>query len=329
MSHSNSSLNCFVTCQRKYYHNYIAHTPSEIKFFPHLEFGTMAHEVLEKAGNLRDNAEAGIEDYNICIPSEVYREDLKEYFNIKKWYTYFTVVCKQVAEYEKELIQQLDTPTIEREVKISFNPNDLVTYGLAKQGEFTEPLVGVIDLLMYDYNNAIIIDYKFSSKKKTQDDFDMNSQLYLYALFVHLQYDIPLHNIRIGYIDIPKVDFALPTLLSNGTLSRAKNQNVLQKMYIAAVKALHPDNWKEQIAPNGYYHDIVNELALNKAAYLQIQYLEIDAYQGIITDLLDTAKRIELIKRENLPYLAKYDSYSCKGCEYLHSCKPWLNVNND
>lgn len=329
MSHSNSSLNCFVTCQRKYYHNYVAHTPSEIKFFPHLEFGSMAHEVLEKAGHLRDNAEAGVEDYNICIPSEVYREDLKEYFGIKNWYTYFTTVCRQIAKYEKELISELGTPIIERELKLSMSPEEMVSLGLAKPHEFTEPLVGVIDLLLYTKDAAIIIDYKFSTTKKTQDDFDMNSQLYLYALMIHFKYNIPVHNIQIGYIDIPKKDFAMPVLLTNGTLSRAKSQNVSQEMYINAVKILHPTNWEQMIGPGGYYHDIVNELALNKPAYLQKQYIEVDAMGAICNDLLDTASRIELIKRENLPYLAKYNSYSCKGCEYLHACKPWLGVNHE
>ena len=40
-----------------------------------------------------------------------------------------------------------------------------------------QPLVGIIDFLAYTKTEAIILDYKFSSSKKTQDDFDMNSQL--------------------------------------------------------------------------------------------------------------------------------------------------------
>ena len=80
MTHSNSSLNCFANCMAKYEHNYILHTPPCKPLSPHLPFGTMAHEVLEKAGRLRDEAEDGVVDndtyYNI-IPSEVLYPELK------------------------------------------------------------------------------------------------------------------------------------------------------------------------------------------------------------------------------------------------------------
>lgn len=329
MSHSNSSLNCFANCQKKYWHKYVNFSIPEVTWFPHLEFGTMAHEVLEKAGHLRDNCEAGINDYDVVIPSELYREDLKEHFGISSWHRYFICVCRQVAQYEKELIEEFvnkDELQIERELKLELTPQELVEHGIALEGQFTQPLVGVIDLLLMTKTHATIIDYKFSTKKKTQDDFDMNSQLYLYALFVHFKYNIPLHNIKVGYIDIPKQEFAMPTILTNGTISRSKSQNCSKEMYIEVVKALNPDNWKELIEPGGYYHDIVNELALNKAAYLQTQYLDEEAYGYITNDLLNAAKMIEHMNKNNLPYLSKYDSYSCKSCEYLHSCKPWLNV---
>ena len=328
MSHSNSSLNCFTACERKYYYAYIKQVKPDVPPSPHLTFGTMAHEVLEKAGNLRDNCDADIPDYNICIPSELQYSELKEYFGIKNWQTYFTLVCKQVAEYERELCREYNSPTIERELKLTLTPAELTHLGFVYENEATQPLVGVIDLLIYTDTAATIVDYKFSTKKKTQDDFDMNSQLYLYALLVHKTYNIPLRNIRIAYIDIPKQDFAMPILLTNGTLSRAKSQNTLQSMYIAAVQALHPDDWQQQIAKGGYYYDIVNELALNKAAYLQYQYFDMDAYNHIIPELLATLRRIELINKNNLPWLTRYDAYTCKSCEYLHTCKTWLNVNN-
>lgn len=329
MSHSNSSLNCFTVCERKYYYNYVEHLAPETPPSPHLTFGAMAHEVLEKAGALRDNCDAGIPDYNICIPSELQYPELKDYFGIKNWQTYFTLICKQIAKYEKQLCDEYENPVIERELKLSLTPGEMYEKHLLYEGEATQPLVGVIDLLIMTPTAATIVDYKFSTKKKTQDDFDMNSQLYLYAMLVHEIYGVPLRNIQIAYIDIPKQDFSMPTLLTNGTLSRAKSQNTLQDMYIAAVQALHPDNWKEAIAPGGYYHDIVNELALNKAAYLQCQYIEMDAYNCIIPQLLDTIRRIEIISKYNLRWLTRFDAYTCKSCEFLHHCKKWLNINNN
>lgn len=320
MNHSNSSLNTYVTCQRKYWHSYINKTEKEPRFYPHLDFGSMAHEVLEKAGHLRDDIEAGIQSYDICIPSELYRQDLKNYFGIKTWHTYFVRVCKQVSKYERDELEALrlyGDVTIEREIRLTLQPS--VTH-------LVHPLVGIVDLLLRTENHATILDYKFSSERKTQDDFDMNSQLYLYAHLVSELYKIPLHNIKVGYIDIPKQDFAAPTILSNGKLSRAKSQNVSKELYIEAIKLVAPDTWEQDTAPGGYYHDILDELALNKPAYIHTQYVDEEACEYIMSDLMNTAQQIEMLLEHKMPFLAKYDSYSCKNCEYLKHCKPWLSV---
>jgi MoaA/NifB/PqqE/SkfB family radical SAM enzyme len=143
-------------------------------------------------------------------------------------------------------------------------------------------------------------------------------------MFVHLLYDIPLHNIRKGYIDIPKQMFEAPILLKNGTLSRSKSMNVSQEMYIAAVKAVHPDEYEDMLKPGGYYYDIVNELALNKCAYLTCQYLDEEICTNVTNEVLLTAQMIELKKLKNYPFLRKFDSYSCKNCDYKKYCKPYL-----
>lgn len=331
MSHSNSSLNCFANCMAKYEHSYILHTPPCKPPSPHLAFGVMAHDCLYKAGKLRDEADDGVVqsgEYQTVIPSEVLYDDLKKEFAINNWQAYFTPVIKQTAAYEKELVQELiDTKTgnvtVEREIKLQLTVEQLQQLGYYN---IEQPLVGIIDCLMYTKTHATIIDYKFSSSKKTQDDFDMNSQLPLYALFVHILYDIPLHNIKYGYIDIPKQMFGQPTLLSNGTLSRAKSQNVSQEMYEKAVQAVHGDDPYYNCKEDGYYHDCWCNLALNKAAYLSLQYLDMEVYAGITEDLLKAAKMIDFMKANKMPFLKKYDAYSCKSCEYLTACKPWLTV---
>ena len=334
MSHSNSSLNAFSNCMAKYEHNYILHTTPCKPISPHLTFGIMAHDCLYKAGKLRDEADDGVlqpGEYQTVIPSEVLYDDLKNEFGISNWLNYFTPVIKQTAQYERDLVKELiDTQTgnvsVEREIKLQLTVDRLKELGY--EG-ITQPLVGVIDCLMYTKTHAIIIDYKFSSSKKTQDDFDMNSQLPLYALFVHTLYDIPLHNIKYGYIDIPKQMFGMPTVLSNGTLSRAKSQNVSQEMYEKAVIAVHGEDPYYNCKKGGYYYDCYCNLALNKAAYLSIQYLDMEVYANITDDLMKAAKMIDFMIDNKMPFLKKYDSYSCKSCEYLTACKPWLTVNGD
>jgi CRISPR/Cas system-associated exonuclease Cas4 (RecB family) len=315
----------------KYKHIYIDHTPPEGPESPHLKFGVMAHEVLYKAGCLRDEIRDGVIDnemyYNV-IPSELLYQDLKNEFAINSWQKYFTPIIKQVEEYENELINDMlcfDTDVqVEREIKLQLTADELTNLGY---GLMNTPLVGVIDCLMVGKTYAVILDYKFSSNRKGQDEFDMNSQLPLYALLVHIKYDIPLHNIKVGYIDIPKQMFGKPTILTNGTLSRAKSQNVSQELYERAVKAVHGDDDPYyNCEPGGYYYDCWCNMAHNKCAYLTCQFLDMEAYAGITKDLLDAAKMIEFMKDKNLPFLKKYDSYSCKSCEYLHACKPWLSV---
>ena len=334
MAHSNSSLNSFANCMAKYEHNYILHTPPCKPISPHLTFGIMAHDCLYKAGKLRDEYDDGViqpGDYEQVIPSEVLYPELKEEFGIESWQNYFVPVIKQTATYERELTKELmDTQTgnvaIEREVKLQLTVEQLKKLGYTN---IEQSVVGVIDCLIYTKTNAIILDYKFSSSKKTQDDFDMNSQLPLYAFLVHINYDIPLHNIRYGYIDIPKKAFDKPTLLSNGTLSRSKSQNVSQEFYEQCVTAVHGDDNYYNCKEGGYYHDIWNNLALNKAAYLSIQYLDSEVYTGVLNDLMNAAKMIDFMVEHNMPFLRKYDSYSCKSCEYLTACKPWLTVEGD
>ena len=332
MSHSNSSLNSFASCMAKYEHSYILHTQPCKPISPHLTFGIMAHDCLYRAGKLRDEYDDGVlqsGDYQQVIPSEVLYGELKNEFGITNWQDYFTPVIKQTAAYERQLVKELiDTQTgevsVEREVKLQLNVDQLKRLGYTN---INQPIVGIIDCLMYTKTHAIILDYKFSSNKKTQDDFDMNSQLPLYAFLVHVNYDIPLHNIRYGYVDIPKKSFDKPTLLSNGTLSRAKNQNVSQEFYEQCVIAIHGDDDYYNCKEGGYYYDIWNNLALNKAAYLSVQYLDSEVYTGVLNDLLNAAKMIDFMIEHKMPFLKKYDSYSCKGCEYLNACKPWLTVD--
>lgn len=333
MSHSNSSLNCFAECQAKYNHSYILHTKPDKPPSEHLVFGSMAHDVLHKAGDLRDASETGIVqigEYNPVIPSEVLYPDLKTFFGINSWNTYFRSVIKATAAYEKELIQELqkesnDEVCIKREVKLSISP---VQAAQLWQIDISEPITGIIDLLLITKTHAYILDYKFSTNRKTQDTFDQDSQLYMYAMLINRLYNIPLHNIKVGYIDIPKREFDRPTLLSSGKLSRDKNQNVSQDIYAAAVKAIHGDDDKFNCEPGGFYYDAWCNFALNKPAYLSMQWLDINAYGYIVDDLLAAAVRIEEMRKHKEQFLRKFGTYSCSSCEYLNSCKPWLAVGN-
>ncbi len=324
MSHSNSSLNCFATCMAKYKHSYILHTKPCKPPSPHLVFGTMAHEVLYKAGMIRDAVKDGIDvDYISCIPSEVLYPELKTEFQIKYWRGYFVPIIQQIAKYEEELCASMkESYEIKRELKLQMSPEEVLKrYGV----HVSQPFVGIIDLLILGKNSAVILDYKFSDNRKSQSDFDQNSQLPLYAEFVNKEYGIPFHDIRVGYIDIPKKMFDAPTVLTNGTLSRSKSQNTSAETYEKAVKAIHGDHEYYNCKPGGYYYECWCNLQLNKAAYMTVQYLDDDCRKEIMNDLLIAASIIDNVMSKDM-YVRKYSSYSCSDCEYLNSCKPWLQL---
>lgn len=331
MSHSISSLNLFTDCMAKFEHAKILHSQPCKPPSPHLTFGTMAHEVLYNAGCLRDEDADHVidpEEYHTIVPSDLLYPELQQEFQIHSWQRYFVPVIKRVCQYEKEVCEYFENQdyTVEREIKFQLNNEELKNLGYTG---IDQVFVGVIDFLAFSDDRAVILDYKFSSNRKTQDDFDMNNQLYMYAFFIHIAHDIPLHNIKVGYIDIPKQMFDSPTLLSNGTLSRAKSQNVLSESYKAAVTAIHGEDEKYNCEPGGWYYDCYMSLKLNDVAYLSLQYLDEEAYTYIVDDVLKCAILVDKMIREKIAFPRKHNAYVCKSCEFINSCKPWLTVNGD
>ena len=308
MAHSQSSVMCYLGCQKQYELQYIDKCTPEERFMPHLEFGSMAHKVLEEAGKLRDNLEAGIPDYDVCIPSELSYPMLKDYFNISSWSRFFIRVCKRVADYERALIENLNKKTssgleIFREKKFTIPSG------------YEQPHTGVIDLLLLsnDRQYAIIIDYKFSSHVKTQEDFDHNVQLYLYAYFVNKEYGVPLKNIQIGYIDIIKQDSSEPIVLSSGKLSKNKSQNVLYDDYIDKIIELNLDVDE--------YKDFLNELKLRDVAYISLEPIDDNNYNILVKSYLEAVDDIECKKKDKKPFLRKIDAHSCADCRFKEYCR--------
>ena len=101
----------------------------------------------------------------------------------------------------------------------------------------------------------------------------------------------------------------------------------MQECYEEAIKQKHGDDPYYNCKPGGYYYDTYCALSSNKAAYLNVQYIDEDAYKGIVGDLLDAASMIDIMRENHMKFIKKYDSYSCKNCEFLSKCKPWTTVN--
>ena len=148
---------------------------------PHFKFGEMAHKVLETRN----------------IPNETLYPELKEYFDISNWHNYFTHILNELDKFLK------DYEVVGREVFVE-----------------NEQIKGVIDLVLKDENNHYVIcDYKFSNTIKDYVDLSLDEQMYIYALLYSSINNIPIENISICYISIPKKDIREPRILSNGKLS--------------------------------------------------------------------------------------------------------------
>ena len=51
-----------------------------------------------------------------------------------------------------------------------------------------------------------------------------------------------------------------------------------------------------------------------------------EVYDGVLTDILNAAVMTDFMTDNKMPFLKKYDAYSCKGCDFVEACKPWLTV---
>lgn len=325
MSHSNTSLNCFTNCMKAYEHTYILKTPHDKPESPHLKLGVLGHKVLQDAGTVRDNMLDDLDEAaSVAIPSELLYQDLKEFFGITSWHEYFYEVLAETYLIEQQECKEFTSAyEIYREIRLTVPPDQLRLDGF--RGIHNQ-VVGVIDLLILGKDKATIIDYKFSTKPKGQDNFDMDSQLYLYAYLVHKNFNIPFKNIKIGYIDIGKKQFGEPKVLWNGRLSVDKSQFVLPSTYKKAVLAQHGNDPVYNCDPGGYYYECYMSLQDNKQAVPNIQQLDIAAMKGIVEDFMKAARLIDKMTEEHEPFLKKFDSYSCKNCDFLSHCKPWLNI---
>ena len=195
---SHSEACTYWECQKKWFLRYI----KNIKFSTiHLEFGSMAHKVLET----RD------------IPDEILYPELKQAFNISSWENYFTNIFKQLDEL------LLDYEIISRELKLIY-----------------DNVVGMIDLVVRNKKTGriLLLDYKFKSVPMTYEDLFLDEQLKIYAKLYASEKWEDINNIDVGYLNIPKSELSKPKILKNGSLSKDKTQNTTKQLYLETIKEL-------------------------------------------------------------------------------------------
>lgn len=192
---SHSEATAYMDCPKKWD---LIYNKGVKKTSPHLDFGVIAHKVLESRE----------------IPDETLYPNLKETFNIKSWKNYFSNVISEIDKILK------DYEILDKELKIKSD----------------DGIVGVIDLVCKKDNNIYLFDYKFTNNEKDYLDIYLDEQLKLYAYLYSKKNWVNIDNIYVGYISIPKTELDEPVVLKNGKLSKNKSQCTTKDLYLQAIK---------------------------------------------------------------------------------------------
>lgn len=293
-----SRVNTYLDCQKKYFLGYV----KNIKVWnEHLGFGVITHKYLENIDTPKEEL-----IYNmLCAKDEVDEKfrKVREKFGIPSFKEYLPYV-------KKELIKALNLYFID--YKIISNELEVLDEELG--------IRGIIDLVLYQPSSKTlyIMDYKTSKKKKTIDDLELDMQLdvytYLLAKNQHVLEalkDLDITNLKIGYISLPKFYPIEPSVLKNGTLSKAKDQPTTYDIYVAKIKELGQDE--------ANYTEFLEYLKTKRD--VEVETINVDKTQiaKIIESFNDYRAMIEFSNTNNI-YAEKYTSY-CKMCDYFDHCK--------
>ena len=264
---SHSEITTYLDCQKKW--DLIYNKGLKVDNI-HLQFGSMGHEVLETR----------------IIPDEGLYPELKEAFGITSWDNYFTTIFDELDETFKNY------EVLHREYRVE-----------------TEDIKGVIDVVWRSKitGKILITDYKFSNKDKGQVDIWLDEQMYIYAAAYASLNNIPLEDIYIGYVNIPKAEMKKPRVLKNGSLSKDKAQNTTYALYM------------EAITENGLnaedYADILDEIKDKRLTTVATSNINLEMAQRIMQNIDNT------IKDMDKGYVLERCTFQCKYCDFLDYCK--------
>lgn len=271
---SHSEISTYLECQKKWDLQY----NHGIKFDNiHFQFGSMGHKALETR----------------VIPDELLYPELKEAFGISSWYNYFTPIFEELDN------RMSDYELIYTEHKVE-----------------NETIKGVIDAVWKHKTNGryLITDYKFSTSDKGQEDVLLDEQMYIYAVLLAVELSIPLEQIDIGYINIPKKEMDNPRVLKSGALSKDKAQNVTYDKYVEKIHELGL-NIED-------YEDFLSEIHGRTLLTIEYQPINIDMIYRIMNN-------IDLVVKDmQKGYILEKCSFMCKRCEYLQYCKYGKDINS-
>ena len=294
---SNSRVNTFLDCYKKYELRYIRGIKTgDTK---HTWFGTKVHSFMEEYVDSGEMIKKREEDEVISSKEREWLEELK----ISSLPDYYDFLQPEVDKLWNDNFDISKFEVIGTEVNLKSE--------LFKMN-------GVIDLILYDKTTKTvhIYDYKTSSKDKTIETIETDGQLYKYALLVASNQEIlkpfEVDDVVVGYINLPKYLPIKPKVLKNGKLSVAKTQNTTRTLYMEAIdeNKLDPPDYEEFIE------------TLDEAQHITMARMKVDVERA--NKIADDHKAIYEILRwhygEGL-FPESHDSWKCSQCDYYKICK--------
>ena len=330
MAYNQSRVKMFRRCQRQYSFRYdmasVLGLDSKLEMVPkvkkvQLERGTWMHKLLEA----QHREWAGVKTKGW---QKVHKKMTREFDGLfeeeKEAYGDLPGECERLMRnYLRAYRQDLDRYTVARLHDGSPAIEFVIEVPLRRYG-LSDPFKGQVDLLVEDSDlgGLWIWDHKNVKNIPTDDERMMSPQNCMYVWGLRKRgYDIRgfVYNyLRTKPPTIPHVLKRSTQYGAAGTISQAARMDTDYYTYVARIKEVHGERWKEW-AQRVYAPKLIQLRERQWMWYRRIAIpVEDEKVKQALGEFITSAKDIE---RRDLRYPPRSYTYSCKwGCEYHELC---------
>jgi CRISPR/Cas system-associated exonuclease Cas4 (RecB family) len=194
---SNSSVNTYKTCPRKYAYHY-GPQKRYVKPTEAMQLGNLVHEALAFALNHDGSKEAALSYLDTCFTNDVEKA--------KKIIKYYMPRIGPVRPYVLD-----GKPVIEKKF-------DVEVAGVR--------MLGYIDAVIYDrYNNVVLVDWKTRAGLLDSHQIELDNQLHMYVHVAREVLGIPVT--KACQVQMNTTLPALPKLIKSGALSKTLGKTTM------------------------------------------------------------------------------------------------------
>lgn len=289
---SNSKLTTFRSCQYKYDLNYVRSIEPKLTSKP-LWFGIWIHELLDCYYD-KDKKDWKIafaellKEFNSFSPMQQIKLGENAPEEIKDIMLYY-------IKYWKEEDKYINYIELEKFIEVELFPGVRLT--------------GKVDgIIEYDGNYYILEHKTYGSFKLDSFQRFVNQQTIIYCYVLEKFYGYKIKGVMWDFIksEAPRE----PSLLKDGSMSKAKNQKIIPLSYIRGLK-------RNKLKKKNYL-DVLDKLEPNNTEFFERVFLPVNrrAMKIVLRDVKET---VDVIQSKRLR--ARNLSKDCKWCQYKSLCE--------